>query len=249
MRISHRLWLISSLSFLLFISSVEVGWYGLKTSRDSLAHVFERRAIPMQNLAATQKAILKNCTDLLKAYQHDPSGSQSILHKDHHISVHLQSIDKRLLLIDKLLKNYRITVDPYSDESRLSAELESLYQAWNEKFQASYTDLKDNRFSKEILANFLQANENELDNLNEVFDGLIGLQGRIAKEEYEQAELNFNQNQLIYLGLLVIGGGGVFGLVILSIRYITRSINSAGKVAEAIANGDLSGSMVSRSPR
>lgn len=92
MRITHRLWFISGLSFLLFISAIGVGWLGMKSSRDSLARVFEERAIPMQNLASMQKAILNNDADILRGYQHDPAGAHLLLHKDHDVSDHTARI-------------------------------------------------------------------------------------------------------------------------------------------------------------
>ena len=240
MRISHRLWFISGLSFVLFISAVGIGWWGMKSSRDSLARVFEQRAIPMQNLAAMQKAILNNCADILRGYQHDPAGAQLALHKEHEVSDHTARIKKRLTLIDKLLSGYLATSGKLDEEKNLAADLEKTYQAWNPVFSAAYADLKSEAYSPAVLAAFLKANDNELDILNETFDGLIGLQGRIAKEEYETAEAVFNRNQAIFAGLLIIGVVGVFGMVFVTIRYISKALHEAGHVAEAIANGDLS---------
>ena len=240
MRISHRLWFISGLSFVLFISAVGIGWWGMKSSRDSLARVFEQRAIPMQNLAAMQKTVLNNCADILRAYQHDPAGAQLALHKDHEVSDHTSRIKKRLSLIDKLLSGYLAVSGMSDEEKNLAADLEKTYKDWSLAFSAAYADLKSETYSPEVLAAFLRANDNELDILNEIFDGLIGLQGRVAKEEYETAEAVFNRNQAIFGGLLIIGVTGVFGMVVLTIRYIAKALQEAGRVAEAIANGDLS---------
>ncbi|MGD0961013.1 MAG: methyl-accepting chemotaxis protein [Methylomonas sp.] len=239
MKISHRLWFISGLSFLLFILAIGIGWWGMKFSRDSLARVFEERAIPMQNLAYMQKAILNNCADILRGYQHDPAGSQLALHKDHDVSDHTSRIKKRLTLIDKMLSAYLASPGMSGEEKGLAVDLEKAYRTWNGIFNEAYTDLKAETYNHEVLAKFLQANDNELDIINEIFDGLIGLQGRVAKEEYEKAEAIFDRNQIIFAGLLLIGGFGVFGTVVMTIRYITKSIGEAGKVAEAIANGDL----------
>ena len=240
MRISHRLWFISGLSFLLFIFAIGLGWWGLKSSRDSLARVFEERAIPMQNLAAVQKAILNNCADVLRGYQHDPKSGQLALHKEHDVTDHTARIKKRLTLIDKMLTAYMASTTMTVEEKNLVADLDSTYRNWHDIFNEAYNDLKAGAYNHEVLAKFLRANDNELDILNEIFDGLIGLQGRIAKEEYETAEHIFNRNQFIFIGLLVVGVVGVFGTVVLTIRHISKSINEASRVAEAISQGDLS---------
>jgi methyl-accepting chemotaxis protein len=212
----------------------------MKSARDSLQRVFEQRAIPMQNLATMQKAILNNCADILRGYQHDPAGAHLMLHKDHDVSDHTARIKKRLVLIDKMLAGYLSTNFMSDEEKNLATDLEKTYQAWNGYFNEAYADLKSATYTQEVLSRFLKANDNELDIINEIFDGLIGLQGRIAKEEYATAEAVFNRNQVIYLGLLVIGVVGVFGAVVTTIRYISKALNEAGRVAEAIANGDLS---------
>jgi signal transduction histidine kinase len=246
MRISHRLWLICVLAFLLFMTAVGVGWFGLRNARDSLADVFENRAIPMQNLASMQKAILINYADILKAYAHDPSNPQAELHKDHTIAIHLMAIEKNRLLIDRLLAVYATSTDKTETEQKLANELFNTYLEWDASFQAAYFDLMAARYDKGILAHFLQKNA-VLDDLNEIFSGLIGLQGRIAKEEYNKAEQNFQLNQSYYIALFAFGTIGVFGGVVITIHYITRSFAIAGSAAEAIANGDLNEQLCSDS--
>jgi methyl-accepting chemotaxis protein len=240
MRISHRLWFISGLSFLLFILAIGIGWWGMKSSRDSLARVFEQRAIPMQNLASIQKSILNNCADILRGYEHDPAGAQLALHKDHEVADHTSRIKKRLSLIDKMLSAYLASPSMTEEEKTLANDLNTTYRTWNVSFSEVLADLKAETYNHEVLGKFLKANDNDLDMLNEIIDGLIGLQGRVAKEEYENAETVFNRNQLLFAGLLLIGVVGVFGTVVLTIHYISKALNEAGRVAESIANGDLS---------
>jgi methyl-accepting chemotaxis protein len=239
-KISRRMWAISLLSLSLFFCSTIIGWIGLKTSRDALERVFTQRAIPLQNLSTLQKSIYKNVNDLLEAYEHDPANVHSALHKDHEITEHLSPIKKRRSLIEKLLAGYLENTGKSPEELALANDLQSSYKAWDDKYGLALNDLKTETFSVEAHSLFNKALENELENLNEILDGLIGLQGRIAKEEFDAAEIAFNRNQLIYLILFVGGTFGVLMAVFMTIRHILNLLSDTSLAADAIASGDLS---------
>jgi methyl-accepting chemotaxis protein len=240
-KISQRMWTISVISLSLYFVSAGLGWEGLKESRDSLARVFNERAVPLQNLSTLQKNIFKNVSELQLGFEHDPaSGIHAQMHQDHEISEHLNPINKRKILLDRLLAGYIELPNKNPEELALTAELKTAYQAWDLKFTEALTDLKAGEFKREVYDSFLKAQANELENLNEILDGLIGMQGRIAKEEYDNAQISFHRNQTIYISLFVFGVVFVLGAVSMTIRHMRNLLTDATNAMDAIASGDLS---------
>ena len=217
-----------------------IGWLGLKSARDSLERVYSERAVPLQNLSTLQKSIFKNVKDLLQAYEHDPNSASAVLHNDHGVSDHTNPIRKRKILIDKLLSGYLATTGKNQEEQALAHDLETAYKAWDEKFTEVLDDLKSENYTLETHKHFLKAIDNELDIVNEILDGLIGIQGRIAKEEFAQAETTFALNQFIYLALFIGGNLIVITAVFLTIRHMRNLLADTSQAVDAIAQGDLS---------
>ncbi len=239
-KISQRMWAISALSLSLFCVSASIGWEGLKSSRDSLDRVFRERAIPLQNLLTMQKAIFKNVNDLLQGFEHDPASVHSAMHKDHQVSDHTNPIKKRRALIEKLLAGYEDIPGKNPEELALAADFRKAYKAWDDQFVVALNDLKSETFTPEVHVGFLKALDNELDIVNEILDGLIGIQGRIAKEEFDASEAAFVRNKLIYSILFIGGTLGLLAVVFLTIRHMQNLLADTSQALDAIASGDLS---------
>lgn len=239
-KISQRMWSISIISLSLFFISSGIGWYGLKSSRDSLDRVFQERAIPLQNLSTLQKAVFKNVNDLLQGYEHNPAGASAAMHSDHDVADHTNPIKKRRALIDKLLAGYLNIPGKKPEEQGLADDFQKAYKAWDDKFTEALQDLKSETYAPQVHTDLLKALDNELDIVNEILDGLIGMQGRIAKEEFDAAEATFVRNKMIYTILFVGGTFTVLFAVFLTIRHMRNLLSDTSQAVEAIASGDLS---------
>jgi methyl-accepting chemotaxis protein len=238
-KIAQRMWFISIISLSLFLILAVIGWQGLKSSRDSLGRVFNERAIPLQNLATLQKAILLNVADILHGFEHEPSNPHASLHKLDTTDLTVP-IKKRKKLIEKLLSGYLENSGKSPEELRLANDLQQAYQAWEVRFSEAYQDVESGTYNPEVNTRFHNALENELDILNEVVSGLIGLQGRVAKEEFEDAEEAYRFNEYTIISLIILGTGGVISVVILTVRHMRKQLAETNQAIEAIASGDLS---------
>ncbi len=239
-KIAQRMWAISILSLSLFFVSAGIGWYGLSASRDSLERVFSERAVPLQNLSTLQKAVFKNINDLQQGWEHAPGNPNAIMHQDHQVLDHTRPIKKRRVLIDKLLTSYLTKPGKTSEETALAADFQKAYQAWDAIFAEALQDLSAESFNSDVHRRFLKAFDNELDIVNEILDGLIGLQGRVAKEEFDVAEAAFNRNQKIFSALFIGGTFVVLLAVFLTVRHMRNLLADTSQAVEAIATGDLS---------
>jgi methyl-accepting chemotaxis protein len=239
-KIAQRMWAISILTLSLFFVSAAIGWHGLSASRDSLERVFSERAVPLQNLSTLQKAVFKNINDLQQGWEHAPANPNAAMHQDHQVVDHTRPIKKRRALIDKLLTSYLAMPGKNPEETVLAADFQKAYQAWDAIFTEAYQDLSTETFSPDVHRHFLKAFDNELDIVNEILDGLIGLQGRIAKEEFDVAEAAFNRNQIIFTSLIIGGAFVVLLAVFLTVRHMRNLLADTSRAVEAIAAGDLS---------
>ena len=239
-KIAQRMWAITILTLSLSFVSAGIGWNGLRASRDSLERVFSERAVPLQNLSTLQKAVFKNINDLQQGWEHAPGNPNAAMHQDHEILDHTRPIKKRRILIDKLLSSYLAMPGKIPEETALAADFQKAYQAWDSIFSQAFQDLSAETFDPEVHRRFLKAFDNELDIVNEILDGLIGLQGRVAKEEFVIAEAAFQRNQAIFIGLFIGGTCVVLLTVFLTVRHMRNLLADTSQAVQAIAGGDLS---------
>jgi methyl-accepting chemotaxis protein len=103
--ISHRLWLISSVSGSLFAASVAMGWIGLQAGRDSGYALYAEGAIPIHNLAKIGASMDANYSEIFRAYQHDPTNPLSAIH-NHTVTSHTQAVRESNNEIDRVWDEY-----------------------------------------------------------------------------------------------------------------------------------------------
>ena len=83
-----------------------LGMWGMARTNDQVTGVYERRVLPLQEIAIVGKLMADNRTQVLAAMQHDPSSPYVKLH-DHGIELHLAAIDKNMALISEHWEAYR----------------------------------------------------------------------------------------------------------------------------------------------
>ncbi len=238
-KLAQRMWFISALALTLSALLMIIGMQGLKSSRDSLGRVFNERAIPLQNLSTLQKNILLNVVDLQGGYEHNPACTHATLHQDHDVTYHTGLIKKHLKIVNKLLESYMAFSGKTDEEIALADDLQNSYRVWNTKFERALADVQSEIYTPQMHNEFMKAIDNDLSLLNETLDGLIGLQGRIAKEEYQKAEDAYLRNALIFTGLFIVGMAGILGLVLITVRHMRWQLADTDQAVQAIASGDL----------
>jgi methyl-accepting chemotaxis protein len=236
-KIAQRLWLISVLAGVLFVIAIIVGWRGLASAEQSLKSVFEDRAVPLHDLSRVGSIIQENAGNILRAYQHDPSGPLHAIH-DHPIELHLDAISKGKLEIDAIWVKFMATY--LTDEEKLlAADFTEKRKAWVAKLLAARELLLAGNFSAESMASFLQAEREEGAAARAALDKLMSYQEAVARQEYEAAKSRDGNVLMLYGVLAVIGVIGVLGMSWLVIRRVSESLKQAGSAVEAIAAGDL----------
>jgi aerotaxis receptor len=237
LRISQRLWLMVSITSMMFIIAVGVGWHGLRDSRNALKSVYEDRAVPMYDLSSINALIKENYADVLRAFQHDPTGQLFALH-DHPTSLHTNAIKNRSNELDAFWTKYSSTFLT-EEEKVLAANFTAKRDAWNIKLNLAVAAIEASDYSPQIMADFLKTGREEGRAAEESLQKLLEYQVLEAKRLFENAEAVHQRDLFIFGFLLVFGLTGVLAQAAFTVGYISRSLRQAGLAAESIAAGDL----------
>ncbi len=237
LHIAQRLWLMVGLAALLFAVAVAMGLYDLQNARESLKSVYADRAVPLYDLSKVNALIKENYADILRGFQHDPSGPLHAVH-DHPLGAHTEAVKSRRAELDALWNKYMATYLT-EDEKVLAADFAEKRDAWTQKLGIAIAALEAGDYSPAVMAAFLKAGREEGEAAKASMDKLMEYQLSYAKHEFEAAEAAYQRNLMISGLLLVLGLVGVLSQAIFTIGHITRSLHAAGAAAETIASGDL----------
>jgi methyl-accepting chemotaxis protein len=237
-RISTRLWAVTGLSFVLFLSAIGIGMYNMNSSADALKRVYEDRAVPMSQLAGVEAVVRENRSEILRAFQHDASLPVFKAH-DHPIERHWETMEKRKAEGNDLWKAYMATHHT-AEEKLLAEDAEQKRTVWVGKLKESVDALKAGDFSVPTLAAYLKAGRTEGEAAVLALVKLRDFQMQVAKAEYETAQKRLQSSITILTLLTLVGLSAIGGISYVIIRRINLGLKSAGDVTKAIAAGDLS---------
>jgi methyl-accepting chemotaxis protein len=127
----------------------------------------------------------------------------------------------------------------------LTPEEEQLANTWSQQWE-TYKASRDRTLALAMTGDFdgAIANANsdaapKFDAVHQTTVSLIDLQGRVAAQEYAEAQSNFNSTFMIIIAVTVVGIVLAVVICMMLIRAIVGPVNEAVKVANAVASGDL----------
>ena len=215
-----------------------VGSWGMARTDDQVRGLYERRVIPLQEIAIIGKLMADNRAQLLAAMQHDPANPYVKLH-DHAIDSHLSVIDRNVAAMAEHWATYRQHVDG-AEHNRLADAFDGMQKRFiADGVLPARAALADGRFSEAndiqrlksdpAYVDVSQGVDNLLRHLNEGGEHQV----KLASELFATARL-----WMILAGLLAT----VLGIVIarLLIRAVTRPIADVLATFQSLARGDYS---------
>ena len=233
-KISTRLvFLIGLMSVLLLIVG-GIGLYGTDQTKEGLRTVYEDRAVPLGQLSHIQSNLLENRLALTNALANFTP----------------EEVTRTATEIDRILAENSKIWGAYAATSMTAAE-----KVLANKFEADRTKFVTEALKPAVAA--LQVGDfDKAKNLNDTMvrpgyaplregiQALVDLQLNEAKTEFTAATDRYNTLRALSIGSIVLGilFGVLFGLAVM--RNITRSLKEAVEVADAVAHGDLSRSML-----
>ncbi|PTN11403.1 methyl-accepting chemotaxis protein [Nitrosomonas aestuarii] len=228
MTIKSRLIMMIGTLSLLLVSIGGIGLYGIDQSNQGLKTVYEDRTVPAVDLATVLDRMQRTRLNAVVAAN---------LRSDAAAKERTQMTMERDAEIDNVWKKYIVTT--------LTAEEEKFANTFTRQWEV-YKESRDRTMMHAMAGNFDAAIENangdaapKFDAVHETIFDLITLQGRVAAQEYAQAQDNFNNIFMISSVSIVMGVILAVVIGIMLIRTIVGSINEAVSVANAVASGDL----------
>ena len=237
LRISHRLWLMTALSAVLFSIAMLLGWQSLNSNRDTTRQLATASGVHLANLAILARGIPENASEVLRAFQHAPGSTTAAIH-DHPLDVHLTAILERKARLDNAWQAMA-TSELEEDEKPLLEKIATKRTAWLEKLDVAVNALKAEDYSTETQEAFLRAVANEGKVLMDAIDTMVDFQVGETKAAVQAADALYHVDMVIFGVLIVLGLVGVLGSALLTIRRISDSLKEAGLAVESISTGDL----------
>ena len=229
LKISTRLSVLIGFLALLLVAISSVGLYGMSQSNDAMERVYTDRTVPIGNLGDIEVLMLANRVALATA---------EITPTPEVIAASLATVDKDLADIDRLWKAYMAkSLTP--DEARLAASFRASREAYIKNgLEPTLLALKGGN-AEEAQAIAVSRIRPLSEPMVKALHDLKALQVTEARREFEAAEAAYTTILTVSITCVVLGlvAASVFGLLIS--RSVTRPIQQAVQLAQAVAAGDL----------
>ncbi len=236
MTIKSRLMLVIGVLSVLLVAIGGLGLYGVNQSNDGLKAVYEDRTVPAVDLGTINdhwQVIRMNA--VIAANSNDTAIAQALT----------ENTAERDAAIQKTWSAFMLTTLTDEEAGYAEAYMQS---------EKAYVETRNRTMQLASAGDFEAARENMMNDAAPKFTihhknnfDLINLQGKVAAEEYAQAQINFDA---IFMVTSVAVVFGVFLAMItgmMLIRAIVGPLDEAIKVANAVASGDLTSRIDSNS--
>ncbi len=229
LNISTRLVMLIGLMSLLLLGIGGIGLYGIAKTDDALQTVYEDRTVPMGQVADIQRMLLRN--RLLIA-------NSLLTPEPAYIAKNAAEVDDNLAAIGKVWDAYMATTLT-AEESRLAkafAENRGRFVQDGLKPALAALRANDTAAAKQVVAEKVRP---LYEPVGEGIAALMKLQLDVAKAEYDAALARYETIRAVAIAAIVggIGLAVLFGFFL--VRGMTRALNHAVAVADAVAAGDL----------
>ncbi len=239
LNVGPRLILLNILMAIFMIGIGIVGLRATSTVVDSLETVYMDRTVPLADLGKIGTLLNANFSEVLRAFQHNPSGELAKLH-DHPTSEHTDRIQANKAVIDEAWARYMATRHS-PEEQKLAEDFLKKRDAYiSELLQPTVQALNNNDYSTEMVGRFLKGNRTLAKPMNDALDALVAYQIRTAKAEYDQSTANYASVRALLIGAII--GSVALGLLLAwwIIGSITGPLNQMRTtITEVEKSGDF----------
>lgn len=237
-----RLLLLMSVAILLFLTAGGMGLMGVSQINKSLERVYHEHMMPIATLESVNTIINNNRTQLLLALQHAEDSPFLALH-DHPVSFHLDAVERGLEENAKAWKSL--------DKIQFSESEQVLYN--QAKQQTALLRERAVRLTLDSMrkGEFYQGNALILTQVNpqirKVHESTQALNEALmqsARNEYAQAEVEYNRLLRNFIIMLVIGGLVIITVTVRVICSIRDAVKQLSEVSAKMADGDTTARVV-----
>jgi len=230
LKISTRLLLLLAVLSALLIVIGAIGLFGIGRSNAALKTVYEDRAVPAAQLAQIDTLLLRNRLLVLTTLM--APGAEAV-------KANSASIESNIAVVAKLWDAFMATAQTEEETKLVKAFTEARARYVDEGLKPAIVAMRADDIPQ--LASLVQdALPGLYDKANAACQALIKLQLDVAKEEYAASEARYRTIFMVSIAAIVLGVVFAWVLGLALIRGISRSLQSAVTLSEAVAQGDLS---------
>ena len=236
--ITRRLLLWAALSSVLFLSAVLLGWYGLKSSQESLREIHDEHQQAILLTDKIEGLLSENLQLVLQAFHFDPQGKLFSAH-DKALETYLERIRENELQLKTLIGQMK-SRSATEAEQKMISEFSKQYAIWSEDLTAMLELLEIGDFGSRGMTFFLRIGAPAGESATNILTRLQASQREKTAMVKNEAERRFGWITEAYIALAIFGlvAGMITGVS--TIRRLRRGFSQVTDCARTIADGDLS---------
>jgi methyl-accepting chemotaxis protein len=239
-KVGSRLFFLIALTSIVTVIVVLFGVFGMGKITKNVDVMYSERAAALTQLGGINRDIGMLGLDLFRALQHDPRSETNKIHTDHAIASHFDDAERRLKEIDAAWAIYTST--PLADEEKaLVRQFNENYDRFvREVVRPTIISLRAGDFSHETNARVVLGFRDLGLPAGRAIRDLVEVNGKLAKENFEQATKTYESsrmNMLIAFGIGLLLSVGIAWKIIRSIVTPLTVLQTA--MGEIERNGDF----------
>ena len=236
-RLTHRVFVVMGVFWLIFLAVAALGFNGMKQARDSMVAIHDVRMRATDALSVMVRGYLDNRIQILMLFQHDPESPLAKFH-DHSIDLHFnQIVQSRQVNTDASKVVADRDID--AEERALVDDMLAKRKAWQGQRDKVLDALKSGSFVPDVMAVYLGAVKREGNAFEEAMAKLRTFQADRAAQETQAAQARYDQSKLAFMLAVLLGAIPMSIVMNLTLQRMGRGFRQARSAASAIAANDL----------
>ena len=236
-RLTHRVFVVMGVFWLIFLAVAALGFNGMKQARDSMDAIHDVRMRATDALSVMVRSYLDNRIQILMLFQHDPESPLAKFH-DHSIDLHFnQIVQSRQVNTDASKVVADRDID--AEERALVDDMLAKRKAWQGQRDKVLDALKSGSFVPDVMGVYLGAVKREGNAFEEAMAKLRTFQSDRAVQETQAAQARYDQSKLVFMLAVLLGAIPMSIVMNLTLQRMGRGFRQARSAASAIAANDL----------
>ena len=236
-RLTHRVFVVMGVFWLIFLAVAALGFNGMKQARDSMDAIHDVRMRATDALSVMVRGYMDNRNQVLMLFQHDPESPLAKFH-DHSIDLHFnQIVQSRQVNTDASKVVADRDID--AEERALVDDMLAKRKAWQGQRDKVLDALKSGSFVPDVMAVYLGAVKREGNAFEEAMAKLRTFQADRAAQETQAAQARYDQSKLAFMLAVLLGAIPMSIVMNLTLQRMGRGFRQARSAASAIAANDL----------
>ncbi|MCL1826179.1 MAG: methyl-accepting chemotaxis protein [Betaproteobacteria bacterium] len=205
LNVGSRLSLLTAFASTITVIVALFGMFGMVTISNNLAVMYNERTSALTYLGRIESDLGDIFANIFRSLQHNPDSEINKIHSDHSVVEHLNAVEKRLKDIDEMWVVYK-SIPQTSEEEKLERQFDENYARFiKEALRPTINSLRENDYSYEVHERVVKGFRALGLPVERAIHDLIEINGRLAKENFEQATKAYESSRTNMLIAFAVG--------------------------------------------